>query len=75
MDGEDAGVLLPYGEVREAVRLGRGALGTVKVGRIVLLGGGGGGRKGDGGLGLGGAVWGDGELNPDVKVVGMKGLL
>ena len=74
MDGEDAGVLLPYGEVREAVRLGKGALGTVKVGRIVLLGGGGnGGKKGE--LGLGGAVWGDGDLNPECKVVGMKGLL
>ena len=71
MDGEDAGVLLPYGEVREAVRLGRGALGTVKVGRIVLLGVG--GRKGE--MGLGGAVWGDGDLNPECKVVGMKGLL
>ena len=66
MDGEDAGVLLPYGEIREAVRSGKGSLGSVKVGKFVLLG-----KKTD----LGGAIWGDIDLTPGFKVVGVKGLL
>ena len=66
MDGEDAGVLLPYAEIKEAMRLGRGSLGSVKVAKLVLLG-----KKTD----LGGAIWGDIDLNPEFKIVGVKGLL
>ena len=66
MDGEDAGVILPYAEVREAMRLGRGSLGSVKVAKLVLLG-----KKTD----LGSVIWGDIDLTPELKVVGVKGLL
>ena len=66
MDGEDAGVLLPYAEIREALRLGRGSLGNVKVAKLVLMG-----KKTD----LGSAIWGDIDLTPEFKVVGVKGLL
>ncbi|KAK0517073.1 hypothetical protein JMJ35_000228 [Cladonia borealis] len=66
MDGEDAGVLLPYAEIRDAMRLGRGSLGNVKVAKLVLLG-----KKTD----LGSAIWGDIDLTPEFKVVGVKGLL
>lgn len=66
MDGEDAGVLLPYAEIRGAMRLGRGSLGSVKVAKLVLLG-----KKTD----LGSAIWGDIDLSPEFKVVGVKGLL